>query len=78
MPPSSQSLLSGGGERQLATWVAGITAATAIGYVVLGSYLPAFKWSRKMDKDVVPGLYNRYGNDCFANCVIQVCPRGLG
>jgi ubiquitin C-terminal hydrolase len=24
-----------------------------------------------MEKDAVPGLYNRYGNDCFANCVIQ-------
>lgn len=54
------------------TWAAGITAAAAIGYVVLGSYFPSFGWTRKMDKDVVAGLYNRYGNDCFANCVIQV------
>jgi hypothetical protein len=45
--PSSQSLLSRGGERQIANWVAGITAAAAIGHVVLESYLPTFKWSRK-------------------------------
>lgn len=24
-----------------------------------------------MEKDAIPGLYNNYGNDCFANCVIQ-------
>jgi hypothetical protein len=75
MAPSHH--VPGGGsiiERQLITWAAGITAAAAIGYVVLGSYFPSFdKWSRKPDKDVVPGLYNRYGNDCFANCVVQVC-----
>jgi len=76
MAPSAQAA-SGGGtstflERQVVTWAAGITAAAAIGYVVLGSYFPSFGWTRKMDKDVVPGLYNRYGNDCFANCVIQV------
>jgi hypothetical protein len=65
----------GGGrliERQIVTWAAGVTAAAALGYVFLGNYLPALPWSRKMDKDVVPGLYNRYGNDCFANCIIQV------
>jgi hypothetical protein len=77
MMARSTSFLSGGGDRQVATWIAGITAAAAIGYVVLGSYLPSFKWTRKMDKDAVPGLYNRYGNDCFANCVIQVCHREL-
>lgn len=60
-------------EKQLVTWAAGVTAAAAIGYVVLGNYLPSFKWSKKMD-ETVPGLYNRYGNDCFANCVIQVHP----
>jgi hypothetical protein len=60
-------------ERRLVTWAAGITAAAAIGYVVLGNYLPNFGW--KIDKDVVPGLYNRYGNDCFANCVVQVYAR---
>jgi ubiquitin C-terminal hydrolase len=59
-------------ERQLVAWAAGITAAAAIGYVVLGNYFPTFGWSRKIDKDVVPGLYNHYGNDCFANCVVQV------
>ena len=58
-------------EKQLVTWAAGATAAAAIGYVLLGNYLPSFKWSKKMD-ETVPGLYNRYGNDCFANCVIQV------
>ena len=65
----------GGGsllEKQFVTWAAGATAALAIGYVVLGNYLPALPWSSKMDKDAVPGLYNRYGNDCFANCIIQV------
>ena len=61
-----------GAERQIVTWAAGLTAAAAIGYVVLGNYLPSLPWSRKIDKDVVPGLYNRYGNDCFANCIIQV------
>jgi len=60
-------------EKQLVTWAAGVTAAAAIGYVVLGNYLPSFRWSRKLD-ETVPGLYNRYGNDCFANCVIQVRP----
>jgi hypothetical protein len=60
-------------ERQLVAWAAGITAAAAIGYVVLGNYLPSFGWSRKVEKDAVPGLYNRYGNDCFANCIVQVC-----
>ena len=59
-------------ERQLVTWAAGIAAAAAVGYVVLGNYFPTFGWSRKMDKDIVPGLHNRYGNDCFANCVVQV------
>jgi len=59
-------------ERHIVTWAAGIVAAAAIGYVVLGNYLPSFGWTRKTDKDVVPGLYNRYGNDCFANCVVQV------
>lgn len=60
-------------ERQLVAWAAGIAAAAAIGYVVFGNYFPGFQgWSRKVDKDAVPGLYNRYGNDCFANCVIQV------
>jgi hypothetical protein len=58
-------------EKQLVIWAAGVTAAAALGYVVLGSYLPSFTWNRKMD-ETVPGLYNRYGNDCFANCVIQV------
>jgi hypothetical protein len=58
-------------EKQLVTWAAAVTAAAAIGYVVLGSYLPNFKWSKKIG-ETVPGLYNRYGNDCFANCVIQV------
>jgi hypothetical protein len=58
-------------ERQVVTWAAGLTAAVAIGYVILGNYLPTFRWSKKMEKDAVPGLYNRYGNDCFANCVIQ-------
>lgn len=61
-------------ERQIITWAAGLAAAAAIGYVVLGSYLPSFGWSSKMEKDVVPGLYNRYGNDCFANSVVQVHP----
>jgi len=74
---SGRASISGGGgnflERQVVTWAAGITAAAAIGYIVLGSYVPTFGWtSGKIDKDVVPGLYNRYGNDCFANCVIQV------
>lgn len=59
-------------ERQLLTLAAGVAASAALGYVFLGSYLPSFGWSKKMDKDTVPGLYNRYGNDCFANCVIQV------
>ena len=59
-------------ERQLVAWAAGVTAAAAIGYVVLGSYFPTFEWSRKVDRDVVPGLHNRYGNDCFANSVVQV------
>jgi hypothetical protein len=79
MPPGHPSISPGAGaggnilERQVVTWAAGITAAAAIGYVVLGSYFPSFGWtSKKTDKDVVPGLYNRYGNDCFANCVIQV------
>ena len=76
MGPTSQlrSGTIGGGvplERQIVTWAAGVTAALAIGYVILGNYLPSFPWSRKMDKDVVPGLYNRYGNDCFANCIVQ-------
>ena len=75
MAPSQQT--PGGTiiERQLVTWAAGITAVAAIGYVVLGNYFPTFGWSRKTDKDVVPGLYNRYGNDCFANCVVQVYAR---
>jgi hypothetical protein len=65
-------------ERQLVTWAVGISAAAAIGYVVFGNYIPSIPgWSRKLDKDVVPGLYNRYGNDCFANCVIQVLHRML-
>jgi len=59
-------------ERQILTWAAGVTAAAALGYVVFGNQLPSFGWNKKMDKDIVPGLYNRYGNDCFANCVIQV------
>jgi len=58
--------------RHLFTWAAGIAAAAAVGYVVLGNYLPSLPWSNNMDKDVIPGLANRYGNDCFANCVIQV------
>lgn len=61
-------------ERHIVTWTAGIVAAAAVGYVVLGNYLPSFGWKNKLDKDVVPGLYNRYGNDCFANCVVQVPP----
>jgi hypothetical protein len=61
-------------ERQVITWAAGLAAAAAIGYVVLGSYLLSFGWTSKMEKDVVPGLYNRYGNDCFANSVVQVHP----
>jgi len=65
-PPSS---LEG---RQIFTWAAGIAAAAALGYVVLGDYLPGLPWSKSMEKDVIPGLDNRYGNDCFANCVIQV------
>ena len=72
MAPTASSGAGNFLQRQGVTWVAGITAAAAIGYVVLGDYIPAFGWSRKMDKDVVPGLYNRYGNDCFANSVIQV------
>lgn len=77
MAPSHQ--VPGGGsiiERQLVTWAAGITAVAAIGYVVLGNYFPSFGWSKKMDKDIVPGLYNRYGNDCFANCIVQVLVPG--
>jgi len=73
MPPSAAAgpaIL----ERHVITWAAGLAAAAAIGYVVLGNYLPSFGWPRKMDKDVVPGLYNRYGNDCFANSVVQVPP----
>jgi ubiquitin C-terminal hydrolase len=65
-------------QHQVVTLAAGITAAAALGYVFLGSYLPTFGWTRKMDKDAVPGLYNRYGNDCFANCVIQVMFLGKG
>jgi len=61
-------------ERHIVTWAAGVVAAAAVGYVVLGNYLPSFGWKNKLDKDVVPGLYNRYGNDCFANCVVQVPP----
>lgn len=64
-------------EKQLVIWAAGVAAAAALGYVVLGSYLPSFTWNKKMD-ETVPGLYNRYGNDCFANCVIQVRPPLLG
>jgi len=64
-------------EKQLVIWAAGVAAAAALGYVVLESYLPNFTWNKKMD-ETVPGLYNRYGNDCFANCVIQVRPRLLG
>lgn len=56
-------------DRQVVTWVAGVAAALAIGYVFLGNYLPTFR--KKMEKDAIPGLYNNYGNDCFANCVIQ-------
>jgi hypothetical protein len=74
MMPSHQVSVGGGSiiERQIVTWAAGITAAAAISYVVLGSYFPSFGLSTTKDKDVVPGLYNRYGNDCFANCVVQV------
>jgi hypothetical protein len=61
-------------ERQIITWAAGLAAAAAIGYVLLGNYLPSFGWKSKMEKDVVPGLYNRYGNDCFANSAVQVLP----
>ena len=70
--PSRASRAESHFERQLFIWAAGTITAAAVGYVVLGNYLPSFGWSRKIDKDVIPGLYNRYGNDCFANCVIQV------
>jgi len=63
---------SSGEGRHFVTWAAGIAAAAAVGYVFLGDYLPQFPWSKETDKDVIPGLDNRYGNDCFANCVIQV------
>ena len=66
---------TGGGtffERQTVTWAAGIIAVAAVGYVFLGHYLPGLGWSKRVDNDAVPGLYNRYGNDCFANCIIQV------
>jgi hypothetical protein len=72
MPPFQAAGTSAIVERQIVTWAAGIAAAAAIGYVVLGNYLPEFPWKKTTEKDIVPGLYNRYGNDCFANCIIQV------
>jgi hypothetical protein len=52
------------------TWAAGIAATFAVGYVLLGSYLPSISWPKRTES--VPGLYNRYGNDCFVNCILQV------
>jgi ubiquitin C-terminal hydrolase len=54
---------------RIVTWTAGIAALAALAYVFLGT---PFNKPRKLENDRVPGLFNVYGNDCFANCVIQV------
>jgi ubiquitin C-terminal hydrolase len=48
-----------------------LTSVFTLAYIFLGDYLP--RRHRRRIKDSVPGLENRYGNDCFVNCIVQVC-----